>query len=1571
METLINGQNMNIVGFMVLHNGAKNILDDYQDIYKSKNYSNHLQKVLYGNKKIENITQEKDEILVQIIDHNLNDTDIIYIDNSNCFPSINNFYGHKLKFRIIDKDNIKIKTSFKLELQGDAGNLYKISKIKYDLYNINNNNNDLNFQFLRSNYDDNLENISHNKIFLFNDINVDKKKYDTIIKNILPSLNKIIELEASNLKKAFTFDQVNDNLKNYGITIDDLFIEQGNYIKTIFKENLKSVKIEFNKKIYNNIKNFHYENLVFLKEKDYIFNNKNMESSFIKKYYGAYPYLNNNFDNIVQRYFWITTRSDYGGLYYLQTVLDNNDVKKLLPYLQDKIDYYKKELKSIQNNFIKNKSVENNTTKCKFNGFEATLITETNIDNKYTGLDFIDKNKYYVFFNTELYELHYESSKSKLTKVEKIDIDTKLLVGHEIWLYDKKNKWVFNSIYSPYDKLKYVCEFNNIDVENIELDSLDCIYKKETGCNSKTYIRFNKKINSITTIIEDFEKLHKSIKDNSMTKEIEKRLNGIIEKFYYQGSIDNVVSDEVLNSTAMGKSKSSRKRKGKDTNANINNEIKQNTNQKKKIYLNPLDKLIDAIYKLKNPNLIESLFYEIIDKDGLLIDMDLYSKKYNHKYNFCGHYYYFKKIYYSNNADERVKYINLLLSKFSDDGDAEKNNLICKNCGQYLMNNDYDETEGFSSSGFLLKSRDEWSKEDWTALKGEYSEKDVSMIISSTQILNCDDPEFKKLLLNGGLDIDNIDEALEICTFITKNLYSKLGVILPNGDLITTIIESMQKIITIYPYNFWKGLEIKKLEKTFSKGRIDQMEEKGIFKTRYIQFRQIIRQSIILARLLITIQTIIPNLTLQKRTSSCQFNGFHENNGIEFAACVLQELNNDTPKEQEKLLEYYKATITQYYNSYKNNVHILELFALKNKYLATLKKDRNIVKNIEEDYRYNFKVEPEKVDKNARNKIIKAKTFKEEQDFKIKIEKRLLFLIQNIKDIIAEVIGQSPLSDIYHMGVETSCCDEEADQYIDFYQYIRLKNDKIKNYIDESNELYSLLKYFYNSGSYHRFYLYSKEKFAGCYNSIIVYDGKYASEKFIKSIFETYVDTGMYKGTLRDFVGQEENSVDVKTGLTRSEITLKKHTIPELNDLLDAIENKTVQFYKPHEVFKFDSETINELKKNSLNLIDIQINILMNNLMILLNKNKDFSLKYSTLIKNFGVYDINDKLENKTPKEKVLLRNNLYRKKLDYFKKFYINIFKKYLSIIKNNYDILEKDIKLGFIDSSDLRREMQQSVGQSREKFKFFLENNVHSYFKDCKADYSTQEINSIIGIQEIYNKDFSEIIKFSDFNDNEASNVILFILIKNLTDLFVYKNENYELNLQDKKNGIIASFVIMLLDEIEEDYELFELCNKNNEIQNSILFDIITFKLRSSVSDQGYLMTKFLRDLSKAKGVKKSEEQYRLAAGEGVGEGAETQQDMLDKEKELEDKIEYFNDEVVNKYKEKYGKEPSQEYLEEAKQKIEEKIADQDYYNETDLEGSDLKSNEIMDQGGEYGELNPEDFESGEGFIYEQEEQ
>ena len=1528
-ETLVKGQNMNIVGFMLLHNGGSNILDDYKDIYAPKNYSNHLHKILYGNIEISNINQkQKDEIILTVKTHNLKDNDVIYIDNTNCFPSINNFYGNKLKFNIIDNDTITINTGFKLQLNGNYGNIYKISKLKYDLYNVSN---DTDIEFLKTNYEDENQNIKHNKIFLFKNIQLDKTKYDTIVKKILPSLDEIIEIEYDSLKKASSFEEINNILKKYNITIDDLCIEQGKYIKKIFNTNIKNIKSTFNKKIVNNIKNYHISDIAFLKEdNNYLLNNKNIESSYISNYYGSYPYINKNFDCIMTRYNWIWNKNDYGDLYYLHTVLNNN-YDKLLPYLKDKIIYYKKNIDLVEADFLKIKDIEGKISKCKFYKYEALIITEKDVSNKYENVN-IDKNiQCHVFLNNELYELF----NYKLTKIENIDDKTKLLIGHELWKYNStKDSWIYDNEYSHYNKIKYVCEFNNIDIENINLDNLDCIYKKEYGCGSKTYSRFLSKIEDLKKIHSQFIELEKSIKNKEKQKEIEGKMKVIIEKFYYE----NILK--------------------KDNNKNTkNSQIKKMKTLKENIPPKPilntvLQKLVYSIYKLRNPDLIQDCFYEIIDKDCLLVGLDLYSKKYNEKYDFCGHYYYLKKISYSNNPDERIKYITLLLSKYSDDGEAEKNNLLCKNCGQYLMNNAYDETEGFASSGALIKPREDWTENDWKIFNEQESKLYLSDIISSTQILDCNDDKFKKILLNEGLDANNIDEALEICTFITKNLYHKLGIILQNGDLIKTIIESMQQIINIYPYNIYKSLEIRKLKEKMSDARIQQMDEKGIFKTGYIKIREIRRQCIICARLLITIQTIIPNLLFQKRTSSCQFSGFDGVNGIDFMACILQELNNDSPKESPALLEFYKASVNDYYTKYKNTTYILELFKEKYKYLLTIRKEKETIHNIEDEYRHIFEKEPEKIENNIHEKILKIKTYKELVFYKSQLLNRNLFLIQNIKDIIADVIAKSPLSDKYVGQVETSCCSEEATEYIGFYQYIQLENDKIETYMNETNKIYKLLTYFYNSGCYHRFYLYNKDKFAGCYNTIIVYDGKTASEKFIKSVFMTYVNTGIYTGTLRDFVDNTENAIDIKTGMTKKEIKNHTYSSEELNKLLKEIEMKNIHYYKPHQVFKIDNATLQTLKKNSLEHIDIQINILMNNISILLNKGKDFSLKYNNIIKNFGIYDINDKLEKITAKkDKIILRNHLYNKKLDFFKKFYISVFKKYLSMIKNNFDVKEKDIKLQFIEDTDVKKEMQQYIGLSRENIDFFMEPNVSDNFNDCIANYSNEEINSIIGVQEIYNMNYTEIKKYSDFNNNDASNVILFILIHNLNQLFIYKNNtegtvSYDLNLNENKNFFIAKFVLLLLEEIEENYELFELCNKNNEIENEILYDYIQFKLKMLGSGQGYDT------------VEKPNSIYKNEAAEHD-----------DKERELEYKLEHLNNTAIDTYKNKYGKEPTQGQLDNIKQNVKEQIADEDYYDETNMDAQ-LHSNEIMDQGGEYGELNENDFEASDGFIYEQEE-
>lgn len=44
-----------------------------------------------------------------------------------------------------------------------------------------------------------------------------------------------------------------------------------------------------------------------------------------------------------------------------------------------------------------------------------------------------------------------------------------------------------------------------------------------------------------------------------------------------------------------------------------------------------------------------------------------------------------------------------MLSKYGDNGETKKNVHTCKVCGEFLLNTDYDDTEGFSDSGMIKK----------------------------------------------------------------------------------------------------------------------------------------------------------------------------------------------------------------------------------------------------------------------------------------------------------------------------------------------------------------------------------------------------------------------------------------------------------------------------------------------------------------------------------------------------------------------------------------------------------------------------------------------------------------------------------------------------------------------------------------------------------------------------------------------------------------------------------------------------------------------------------------------------
>ena len=149
-------------------------------------------------------------------------------------------------------------------------------------------------------------------------------------------------------------------------------------------------------------------------------------------------------------------------------------------------------------------------------------------------------------------------------------------------------------------------------------------------------------------------------------------------------------------------------------------------------------------------------------------------------------------------------------------------------------------------------------------------------------------------------------------------------------------------------------------------------------------------------------------------------------------------------------------------------------------------------------------------------------------------------------------------------------------------------------------------------------------------------------------------------------------------------------------------------------------------------------------------------------------------------------------------------------------------------MDNPEDRREMQKDIGMAIDKIINFVETVQPSSFTDNRANYTNQEITSIVGKNNIYDKDYQSIIKPSDLTNNDAANVLLFILLHNLNQFYAYSNEkNYTLDAsKEKYNQDIARFIHFLLEIIEEDYELFELCNQKNEIQNSLLYDYLLKK-------------------------------------------------------------------------------------------------------------------------------------------------
>ena len=272
------------------------------------------------------------------------------------------------------------------------------------------------------------------------------------------------------------------------------------------------------------------------------------------------------------------------------------------------------------------------------------------------------------------------------------------------------------------------------------------------------------------------------------------------------------------------------------------------------------------------------------------------------------------------------------------------------------------------------------------------------------------------------------------------------------------------------------------------------------------------------------------------------------------------------------------------------------------------------------------------------------------------------------------------------------------------------------------------------------------------------------------------------------------------------------------------------------------------------------------------------------------------------------------------------------------------------------------------------FLDENVRKYFMDIETTYTNNEINSINGMDNIYDSKYEKIKKYSEFNFNDASNVLLYIVIKQLNNsLKCIKSENLSENIDSNKElnteviydidtinikcKYICNFINLLFEDIECDNYLFIDCSDGTEkINNSFIHDKIEFKVKNYYKDESddYM----IRQIKMEKFVASADyltEEIEIAEDEYI-------QTVSDQEKEY-----YIIEKGKKELFEKFGYEPNENELEEYKQNYLRNMAEEIDIMEDENEYSlNPKSDEVIDQGAEYGGLNEYDFETGDGFDY-----
>ena len=990
-----------------------------------------------------------------------------------------------------------------------------------------------------------------------------------------------------------------------------------------------------------------------------------------------------------------------------------------------------------------------------------------------------------------------------------------------------------------YDSISNICNFDNIDIDKIDLSKLHCIYLS-SQCKNKKLNRLEERKKRLEENKEDMDSLINLLTDdnfkkiiNSKIEESKRRINrfkGLYEIYESKGGAENKKEE---NSDKKDKNSDKKEKNGdkeensdkKDKNSdkeeensdNEENSDEEESNKKEiiKKYIDnsntssnnssikdkeaEYDKLLNLIFKIEDIKERSYYIYELIERDGLLIDNSIYSKTYG-KLIVCGHWKYINKLSKTQDADERSIILNDLYGLYSDNGEETQNIHTCKVCSKVLGTIDFDEfAGGTDEAGKLVESRAIWT-DDMDKYIYERSNKKYK--------IDCTSKVFKeKLGLKGITSLQNVNKSVEICKYIS-DITNNIGVELNEEDILNINIDCLGKIMDLMSKDNYNLVEIKKLkEKGWDTERIRKiLGDKEKLHKSYTKYVIVNKLSIIAARILITLQSAIPEYKITNPTSACAYNGIEDEKGFEYMSCILIAMKLFVEyfhkKNKEETTTYIKSTIEKKYQGFKNDKNIRKMLYRKQDYLDKIKdkvKQKKSVDSYEIDESItipdNFPEAMKKQEKIIGDyKVVAVNTGKE------------------ITKLVSEYMSKR--TPIESGLTETSCCYMKKGN--NFYTDIKQHFTNIEKLISKAHEIYYNQYLILVNGFYSR--VNNKITFRYSGPPTFTYKIEEDDNDIIQDKFLYYCYEGKSIGEEHNYIGFGKMKKCTKCNMTYKDIVNKTYSYKDFEKLNENIGLKTIKEYKKGEILE-NNDVINDYSDNAINNINALFKILDK-----YNHKKDIiNVEYLVNLGNYNI--IFDKKTIKNDKERILNEERRNAKRIELLKKYINQYFRKYVSMCKNNqfvplsHNIYEDDNYEKIYDKMDDILDILQN--DNKQLVDYGVKYN--DLFKELTFNTTSDEVRNICYKPNKYDDKYETIIEESKYTADDAINTLLNILTTNLLDFYkIAKGDakgDTTSNLKeiDERKRIISLFILDVFDEINKETDIINTTQKDESLDTS----------------------------------------------------------------------------------------------------------------------------------------------------------